>query len=138
MAQAVKSASRNTRRRARMLEVLTASPRPLTAEELRAAVQTEFPIDRSTVYRALAAWEEQELVQRTLLPDGTACYERAGRHVHHLVCAQCKAIVPIDGCPLRALGETLSAETGYIITGHSLEFTGICPRCAGKQGEERP
>ena len=53
------------------------------------------------------------------------------------VCNLCGKVIPVDTCPLSELEETLQQKTGFRITGHSLEFTGLCPECSKKNTDEK-
>jgi len=50
-------------------------------------------------------------------------------HHHHVVCALCGATVDFIDCDLGALEKRLARETGFVMTGHLLEFYGTCPAC---------
>ena len=38
----------------------------------------------------------------------------------------------LENCPIHEVEEKIEKETGFIIKGHSFEFTGICPDCQKK------
>ena len=86
------------------------------------------------VYRTLSTLAEKGLVTKCVEPDGKAYYSLAcstggNVHHHHLVCAKCKATIELDECPIEELNKKISSETGFVITGHSMELTGLCPKC---------
>lgn len=124
-----------TRQRVAMLAVLAGQHgHALTAEELYEKVNSSTVVDRSTVYRSLAGMESRGLVERMDRRDGTACYCLAGQeHNHLLMCVRCQKTVPIPGCPLHHMEESIGAATGFVMLGHTLELTGICPDCAAKK-----
>lgn len=126
-----------TRKRRMLLDLLANAPRPMSAEELYFTLQKETPLDRSTVYRALAQFAEKGILQRTVGDDGVAYYAlpEEHRHQHQLICSRCGASVPVEGCPVEALASRLAVTTGFQITGHRLELYGLCPKCA-KPSEE--
>ena len=35
----------------------------------------------------------------------------------------------LKNCPIHEVEKKIEKETGFIIKGHSFEFTGICPNC---------
>ena len=91
----------------------------------------------STVYRTLSTLAEKGLLLRGSGPEGAMTYQlRDSRHRHYLVCTGCGSAVPIPGCPLEQLERSLGDQTGFAITGHSLELYGLCPRCAGNEKEK--
>jgi Fur family ferric uptake transcriptional regulator len=123
-----------TKRREAVLALLERSHTPMTAEEIHQAVIAETSMSLSTTYRILAALSEKRLLLKNIRSDGKTYYQpNSNQHLHYLVCSCCSRIVPIDCCPLEALEEELAKKTGFLITGHSLEFTGLCPACAAAQ-----
>ena len=89
-------------------------------------------IDLVTVYRTLSVLKELELVsQLELHQEGQFRYEiRAGReHHHHIRCRTCGKIADLLLCPLKKLQALIEKETQFIVNEHSLEFSGLCPKC---------
>jgi Fur family ferric uptake transcriptional regulator len=125
---------KNTKRRRAVLNVLADADRPLTAEDIHSQVINDVHMSVSTTYRILAVLSEKGILLKNLSQDGKAYYQVNGQqHKHYLTCTLCNKTIPIDGCPLEALEAELNKDTGYIITGHHLEFIGICPACACKK-----
>ena len=135
MEQRLKKAGlKATRQRAAILRCLEqAGGEALTAEELFEQLNPKTGVDRSTVYRCLEALESHRLVER-MEHRGGACYCLSGTdHRHLLMCIRCRKTVPIHGCPFHAMQESISKDTGFVMLGHTLEMTGICPECAAKK-----
>lgn len=125
---------KSTKKRQLLLLLLHKQAHPMTAEELHEAAEPLLPMNLSTVYRTLNTLTEKGILLRSIRQDGKAYYEFAmPNHSHRLVCKLCGKVIPIDTCPLRELEETLQKKTGFQITGHSLEFSGLCPECYEKQ-----
>jgi Fe2+ or Zn2+ uptake regulation protein len=125
-----------THRREAVLKVLEHADAPLTAEEIHGEAALSDKMGLSTTYRVLSQLTAHGVLIRGDGVDGRFYYQlnRPAAHKHTLHCAVCNCVVPIDGCPLGPLVERLSEETGFVITGHSLSFTGICPNCLKKAG----
>ena len=105
----------------------------MTAEELHELADAILPMNVSTVYRTLNTLTEKNILIRSVRQDGKAYYALPKKdHFHRLVCDLCGKVIPIETCPLSELEESLQTKTGFRITGHSLEFTGLCPQCAEK------
>ena len=122
-----------TPRRSAMLELLERMS-SMTAEEVFQNLPEQCRCDLSTVYRALNTMEEHGILQKSVHQDGRVYYQFSHRHHDHLlVCELCHESVPIDLCPLEQLERDLREGTGYQITGHSFEISGICPECAKKR-----
>ncbi len=128
-----KAELKTTKKRQMLLFLLQKHGRPMTAEELHEMANHILPMNVSTVYRALNTMTEKDILIRSVRQDGKAYYALPKKgHSHRLVCDLCGKVIPIDTCPLSELEENLQAQTGFRITGHSLEFTGLCPNCAEK------
>ena len=124
---------RQTAGRKAVLHVLENSAIPLTDEKIHELACQSGRMGLSTTYRILSQLTEHGIVLKNDGIDGFCYYQlNTHSHRHTLHCSICGAVVPIDDCPLAALEERLSAETGFVITGHSLSFTGICPACRKK------
>ena len=124
---------RPTAGRRSVLNVLKQADAPLTAEQIHQLACKTGRMGLSTTYRVLAQLTECGLILKNDGMDGF-CYYQLNTHSHRhiLHCSVCGAVVPIRECPLAALEERLSAETGFVINGHSLSFTGVCPTCRKK------
>lgn len=130
------AALKSTKKRQMLLFLLQKQSRPMTAEELHEAANAILPMNVSTVYRTLHTLTEKNILIRSVRQDGKAYYALPKKdHSHRLVCDLCGKVIPIDTCPLSELEETLQEKTGFRITGHSLEFTGLCPKCVEKTEE---
>ena len=128
---------KSTPRRRAMLQLLSEAERPLTAEEIFEKLGGEASCSLSTVYRALHTMTEHHLLQKSVHQDGVIYYQLTREdHHHRLVCIRCRESVPIDLCPLEQLEQNLSSDTGYQITGHRFEISGICPKCAKELEKE--
>ena len=137
-------ALKSTPGRRAVREVLEESRGPVTAEEVYRRIlarggEAGSRTCLSTVYRTLSTLAEKGLLLRSAGPDGVLSYQLRGTgHRHYLICTRCGATVEIGGCPLEELERALGAETGFAITGHSLELYGLCPRCLGGGDGEAP
>ncbi|WP_054750218.1 Fur family transcriptional regulator [Ruminiclostridium josui] len=118
---------KTTKRRMAILAVLENSAIPLTAEEIYSIVIKNVPMSLSTAYRTLGTLSDKGILLKNLSQDGKTYYQiNSHQHKHQLVCTLCNETVPIDDCPLSNVEKSLIKQTGFTITGHSLEFSGIC------------
>ena len=121
---------KTTKSRLAILKILDKSSEPMTAEDIYSLVVTEVNMSLSTTYRTLGTLAEKGILLKNLSQDGKTYYQiNNHQHKHQLVCTLCSETVPIEDCPLTTLEENLTQKTGFVITGHSLEFLGICPKC---------
>ncbi len=84
-----------------------------------------------TVYRSLRVLAAAGLACEIEFGDGGRHYARrvpSGHH-HHLICTGCEGVVDFGDCALPALELRLAENTGFSITGHRLEFFGLCRHC---------
>ena len=124
---------RLTRTRRAVLGVLGRTQMPLTATELYTQLrQDEVSIDLVTVYRTLTVLKDLGFVsQLELHKEGQFRYEiQEGReHHHHIRCQVCGMIVDLLLCPLKRLTAVIEKKTRFVVSAHSLEFSGLCPKC---------
>ena len=51
----------------------------------------------------------------------------------HFQCRFCGALMDLEAMPYDEALDRAAAAQGYQVTGHSLVFTGACPRCAAQE-----
>lgn len=125
-----------TRRRLAILDILSKSEQPLSAEQVYFELKKkDVSANLSTVYRILDAFSDKHLVVKlNLSEDSRALFEyNRMEHKHYLICLGCKKIMEICRCPLGDYEETLAEETNYTIEGHKLDIYGYCPECRSKR-----
>ena len=122
---------KSTKKRLLILSILNNTHSPLCPEEILDIASSEINLNLSTVYRALSALTEKGILLKENRSDGKAYYQiNNQKHKHQLVCSLCQKVVTIHACPLHKFESDLSESSGFTITGHNLEFYGICPDCA--------
>ncbi len=118
--------------RAAILEILRASPRPLTNKQILEALPTG-QCDLATVYRSMHLLEKMQMVKRCHFHDGASRFQLIAEgddgHHHHLVCTRCSEVVEIEQCFPVELEKQIATENGYRSVTHKLEFFGVCPTC---------
>ena len=132
-----------TKQRKRVYQILKEATEPLSAAQIYARMesweQEQYAI--STVYRILAAFEENHLLEKTTwMGEGTIVYElHRPSHVHYAVCLDCHRRIPLEHCPLHmsgahlhvACGEDHDQEEadGFTVVSHKVELYGYCKEC---------
>lgn len=125
---------KSTRKRCLLLSILQEENRPMTAAELLEKANPIQQMNPSTVYRTLNTLSQKGMLSKTIRKDGKSYFSlETHQHHHRLICKLCQKVIPVDSCPLQELEEDLEQKTGFHITGHTLEFFGICPECQKKQ-----
>jgi Fur family ferric uptake transcriptional regulator len=132
---------RLTTSREAILHVLSQTDEHLSAEDIYMNVHRRYPaIGLTTVYRTLDILVQMGIVFKFDFGDGRARYELTEhftdkKHHHHLICNKCSRIIDytdfIDD-ELELLDKTEKALTekhNFQITGHMMQFYGLCEAC---------
>ena len=122
-------AAKQFRKRNAILACLQRATTHPSAEMVYEMLQKEHPdISLATVYRNLARFKSQGLVNSVATVHGVERFD-AMTHPHvHFICRACDAVMEIP--------ESLSAEaeeiSGCRVQNCRLTFTGLCEKCASK------
>lgn len=128
---------KRTKSREAVLEILCRAQKPMTAEEVYLAILPSMSVALSTTYRVLHTLTEKDVLRKTMSQDGLVYFQmKEHQHNHTLKCVACNQVALIEDCPLELLETALEQKTGFRITGHNLEFSGLCPQCAGQENHE--
>ena len=104
-----------------------------TAGELYEEIHRSHPsISRSTVYRVLGQMEEDGLVMRVCLMGSDDRFDGNVRRHNHIRCRRCGAVADIPWVEVVPPCET----AGYLITGYTVEYTGVCPACQAEEKQD--
>jgi Fur family ferric uptake transcriptional regulator len=121
-----------THARLTVLSVLEESGGHVTsAEVLEQVNQRDASIGRASVFRTLDLLTALSIIRPTfihtsltptyvLLPDG---------HHHHIICTNCNRVIEFEDCGLDAVAAELERRLHVKLSGHLLEFYGLCDRC---------
>lgn len=121
-----------TTARLTVLHVLESSSGHITSAEVLDRVnEADSSIGRASVFRALDLFTRLSIIRPTyidssvtptyvLMPDG---------HHHHIICTNCNRVIEFEDCRLKELASELESKLHVRLTGHLLEFYGLCDRC---------
>jgi Fur family transcriptional regulator, ferric uptake regulator len=121
-----------TKARQTVLQVIENSGGHVTSTEVLDQVAAVAPaIGRASVFRTLDLLTRLSIIRPTyigssmtpsyvLLPNG---------HHHHIICTRCSRVMEFEECGLEAMTTRLETEFGVKMTGHMLEFYGLCAFC---------
>lgn len=121
-----------TNARLTVLRVLEQQAGHMTSAEVLEAVSAQdASIGRASVFRTLDLFTQLAIIRPTyiessmtptyvLMPDG---------HHHHIICTNCNRVIEFEDCGLSDLTRQLQTEFNMTITGHLLEFYGLCDTC---------
>ena len=107
--------------------------KPFSALEMHAMfLGRGHSIDKVTVYRELAFLEEQGILRGLTFKDAVKRYEIVtDSHRHHLICTRCNKVEDVEmENDLNVLERQIEEEKSFRVRSHSLEFYGLCSRCA--------
>jgi len=124
---------RVTKQRKQILQILEIENNPISAEEIFNKLKDLSNMDLSTIYRNLNILEDKNILLKTTNIDGISYYQlNNDQHKHFITCNICHKKFLIENCPIHELEDSIEKETGFMITSHNFEFTGICPTCQKK------
>lgn len=119
---------KETKTRVEILELLEKES-PLSAEQIFERLKNN-KLKISSIYRNLSTFSEAGILIRTVGLDNISYYQlNKEQHLHQIHCENCGSIEVIDHGPLIEIEKDIERKTGYKITDHSFEFSGICKDC---------
>lgn len=120
-----------TRQRDAVQDILKASDRPLTAQEIWKAAKRRKPgLGIATVYRTLKTLVEGHLATLVEIPGSAPHYEwLREHHHHHFLCESCNKVFELEGCVHEVVD---LAPKKFKVKRHEIILYGACDVCAGK------
>ena len=130
---------RLTRQRRAVLDAIAAAPCSLSPLQVYDAARERCPeLGLTTVYRTLEVLDEIGALRRVHGHGHCESFVPAGStHGHTVVCGSCGRVTEFTACDMRAVSAAAAGETGYVITDHFLQLTGLCEHCARQDGPRR-
>lgn len=134
---AVGKLRRNTPQRRVILHELRQMTSHPTAAQLYAVVRQRLPrISLGTIYRNLEVLNEDGMIHKMEFASAETRFEGNLVLHYHVRCTECDRVDDIHTMdPGPDLDQPVELE-GFLITGHRLEYFGICPDC--RQRKMRP
>ena len=121
---------KSTKKRNLIIKIINDYNTPITAENIFKIASKEIKINISTIYRTLNILCEKKIIEKSIHQNGISYFSiKNNIHSHSIICNICNKKINLNNCPIQKLENDISNETGCIITGHNLEFFGICPKC---------
>ncbi|MGB3862591.1 MAG: transcriptional repressor [Candidatus Aminicenantaceae bacterium] len=123
-----------------ILQLLSQTPKHMSAKEMYAAIHRHYPgIGLTTIYRTLDLLTRMGLIHKFSFGDGHNRYEfisdERKKHHHHLICTNCGKIFDYSEFEEEELAlvkktqERLANKYDFQIEGHNIEFLGLCKIC---------
>ena len=120
---------RNTSQKDVILNALSKLNHPTADELLSEIIKEEGSFSKATLYRNLAKFIEDGLVEKVYLEEDAVRYEISKGFHYHLICTKCGRV---DNLVLPKPLSLPAKLLGYEIEGHTLIFKGVCPNCQNK------
>ena len=129
------SGQRMTPQRLAVLRILAASDEHLSAEQIYARVQAQYPMTSlATIYNTLTLLRDMGQVLEIGIGRVGCRYDGLNPDPHpHLICTQCNTIVDAHLPALSEVAQQMQQTTGFQIVSHRLDFFGLCPECQARQ-----
>lgn len=123
-----------TRQRRMILEELRNNYTHPTASEVYELVRQKLPrISLGTVYRNLEILSKQGLIRKLELAGAQKRFDGTIEMHYHVRCLSCGRVEDIPVTPVTIREDMLQDMSDFQITGHRLEFVGLCPKCKRNQ-----
>jgi Fe2+ or Zn2+ uptake regulation protein len=125
-----------THARLSVLQVMQESGGHLTSGEVLERADARDPsIGRASVFRALDLLTALSIIRPTFLEPRTPTYVMLSQEGHHshIICTRCSRVIELDDCSVTDLVDDLEIRYRIHVTGHLLEFYGMCDDCRGTQ-----
>lgn len=121
---------RLTPHRRAVLDVIRKTTDHPTANEIFQRVQVIHPgLAYGTVYTALKALVNHSLIQELKFGDNASRYDGRVEHHHHVQCRVCGTLGEVEIGLSDDQWAKVTAQTGFEIHTHHIQFIGYCPRC---------
>ena len=125
---------RLTRQRRAVVDAVAGASSSVSPLQVFDAARAACPeLGLTTVYRTLEVLSEIGALRRVHGPDHCEAFVPAGAtHGHTVVCSRCGSVVEFTDCDMHAVVVAAGEQTGYRITEHFLQLSGVCPACAAE------
>ncbi len=124
---------RKSKQRESILELIKASSEHPTAQMIYDLLKNEIkPLSIGNVYRNIRILIEQGLITGRDFGDGIEHFDAMTQIHYHFMCEKCKSVSDF-AMPVRdSITESAQKVSKHTITGHTIQFYGICDKCKKK------
>lgn len=124
-----------TMQRALIMDALACRKDHPTADLIYEEVKTRAAgMSRTTVYRVLEAFVGYGIAQKIGSTVAKARFDADASRHHHVECVYCKEVADIAHGHPYEIALPPAEESDFVVTGYSIQFRGICPRCRANGG----
>ncbi len=127
----MEAATKQFRKRNAIMECLRSTDLHPSAETVHEMLREEHPdISLATVYRNLALFKRQGLIQSLGTVNGVERFDANTMPHVHFICNGCDAVMDLPQVQVpQALGTEAEEATGCQVSSCQLTFTGLCQSC---------
>jgi Fur family ferric uptake transcriptional regulator len=126
---------RNTPQRRVILQELCQLKSHPTAAELYAVVRRRLPrISLGTVYRNLEVLHEDGKIRKMEFAGAETRFDGTLEQHYHVRCTECGRVEDVFTLDQGQSPAQPAEVAGFKVTGHRLEYFGICPGCRDRAG----
>ena len=124
--------TKNFRKRGAILECLRCSKAHPSADMVYAMLQKDHPdISLATVYRNLALFKKQGLIQSVATVGGIERFDANTEPHVHFICTGCDAVLDLPELQVpQSLCGDAAAGIGGTVSSCQLTFSGLCGECS--------
>jgi len=129
---------RFTKLRKRIFELIWQQHKPIRAYDILGQLQQDGRAAPPTVYRALDFLLELGLIHRIESMNAfVGCNNPEQKHEgQFFICNNCGAFVELDSTSINSAISHSAEHSGFEIQQRTIEITGLCPECKGKQNSQ--
>jgi Fur family ferric uptake transcriptional regulator len=121
---------RNTPQRRVIHEELCRLDNHPTAAEIYNAVRVRLPrVSLGTVYRNLDVLYEDGMINRLEFSGNETRYDGTMKPHSHVRCTSCGRLADVFDSAANLPTSAPPELAGFLVTGHRLEYQGVCPGC---------
>jgi Fur family peroxide stress response transcriptional regulator len=124
---------RDTKQKQAILNLLRKIRSHPTADQIYDEVRKQIPnISKGTVYRNLQVLQKDGAITELNLNGTLSRFEVKQESHYHFRCEKCGRVFDLDEPVDRELDEKISKQTGFRVSHHQTEFSGLCKDCQQK------
>ena len=121
-----------TKARVHILDTFIHNHRPLSIIELKKQKELK-DFNESSLYRNLTKLVDADILRVVPSINEFQHYELIPigikHHHHHIICSVCEKIQCLSVCMIDSVMEKMTKDSGFKVSGHSLEIYGLCSSC---------
>ena len=126
-----------SRQRELILQAVQRHPVHPTADMVYESVRmTEPKISLGTVYRNLNLLAENGTLQKLSMPLGGDRFDGRLEPHSHIICINCGQVCDVESTAFSSADHSVEEQTGYIVTGRTVVYSGLCPNCRNHKKTE--